>query len=110
MTSSSGSFFSPGYPGNYYDNTNCRYHIRVPQGRRIVLTVHGYSMESCCDFLHISEAGQQVAQLTGYHPTTNVHFVSNQTQLDVGFITDGSVVRGGFNASYYSFPAGKLAV
>eukprot|EP00112_Aurelia_sp_Birch-Aquarium-sp1_P010236 Seg2195.8 transcript_id=Seg2195.8/GoldUCD/mRNA.D3Y31 product=Cubilin protein_id=Seg2195.8/GoldUCD/D3Y31 len=105
MTSSSGSFSSPGYPGSYYDNTNCRYTIKMPQDKRIVLTVHGYSMESCCDVLDIFEAGQRIARLTGHHPFTNAHFVSNETQLDLQFTTDGSVIRGGFNASYYSFPA-----
>ena len=107
MTSSSGSFFSPGYPGNYYDNTNCRYTIKVPQDKRIVLTVHGYSMEACCDFLDILEAGGLIERLTGHQPR-NTQLVSYQNQLDLRFTTDGSVVRGGFIASYHSFPAGKL--
>ena len=109
MTSSSGSFFSPGYPGDYYDGTYCWYTIKVPQDKRIVLTVHGFSMEACCDFLGLFEAGQQIARLTGHHPT-NAQFVSSQNQLDLQFTTDGSVVRGGFIASYRSFPAGNLLI
>ena len=39
LTEAEGNFTSPGYPGWYYDDQKCTWHITVKEGSRVELLV-----------------------------------------------------------------------
>lgn len=54
LTGSNGTFTSPNFPNGYSNNLWCVYNITVPQGKYVVLNVNQFQLESCCDWLRVS--------------------------------------------------------
>ena len=107
-----GSFTSPGYPyTNYSNNANCRYEIRVPRDRRIVLTVDFVDLDQGYDKVAVKQLVSgylsYVAVLTG---STNRKrtFISEEHVFVLLFESDGFGTGRGFTARYHTFQLGKL--
>ena len=106
FTSLNGNITSPGYPEvNYPNNANCRYEIRVPYGRRILLTFDYFSLEQNYDKLNIMQLTSgsivSIANLTG-SGNTGRRFVSAENVFILVFTSDGSSTYRGFAAKYDS--------
>ena len=41
-----------GYPDNYKNNQDCRFHFEAPSGRRIVVLFEDFNLETGYDYLH----------------------------------------------------------
>ena len=105
FTSVNGSFTSPGYPSNYPNSANCRYEIRVPSDKRIVLTFNYFALESGYDILKMRQMRSgsivHVEDLSG-SGNAGRRFHSAENVFILVFTSDGSVTQRGFEARYYS--------
>ena len=105
MTESYGHFSSPNYPNNYPNNARCSYSISAPAGRQIVVRVHYYDIENAAscryDKLEIKAGNTILASLCGSSNGT-VQYLAHTNQVSALFMSDGSVTRQGFSASYYT--------
>ncbi|XP_069805664.1 embryonic protein UVS.2-like [Dendropsophus ebraccatus] len=98
-----GTVTSPGYPNNYTPNLDCDYTITVPVGYRIVLTIRDFDTESSpsCkyDYLEMQSGTTKYAPLCG--EKKNVPVIKSTTNiLKLHFVSDGSIQKKGFMASY----------
>ncbi|XP_069122184.1 cubilin-like [Argopecten irradians] len=109
MTSSSGTFTSPNFPGQYAHSRVCTWRITVQQGRRVSLNFDNFNLETgpYCRFDYVAVydgilddspiktrfCGDTIPQLQE----------SSGNTMKVVFRTDGSVSNGGFQASYSSY-------
>ena len=100
---------SPGYPTYYPNNAHCTYDIHVPKDMRIVLVLHLFDLESCCDKLLLTQVvsgmNEVVAELSGSERIRR-QYISVENRFTVLFTSDGSVTRGGFRASYFTLEKG----
>ena len=112
FNSLNGSFSSPGYPHtNYPNNANCRYEIRVPHDRRIVLTFDFVDLDQQFDRILVKQllAGSlsNVAVITG-STRTNRRFISAEHVFVIQLISDAVGTARGFTARYHTIKLGKL--
>jgi cubilin len=94
------TFSSPNYPSNYQSNRNCQWTMDCPTGTPTV-TFSAFNLENNWDFMHfdLSGNGAADASLTGSNipdPVTG----SAGTQALAVFMSDGSVNRPGFEATF----------
>jgi len=99
------TFSSPNYPSNYQSNRNCQWTMDCPTGTPTV-TFSAFNLENNWDFMHfdLSGNGAADASLTGSDipdPVTG----SAGTQALAVFMSDGSVNRPGFEATFTCPPA-----
>ena len=98
-----GNFVSPNYPDNYPDNLNCSWGITVPSGYRVQVDFDTFEVEDTHDYLRIyngpSSSSPQLASLTGSLSTPCTLFSSGPS-LWFNFVTDSTVTKKGFKASY----------
>ncbi|MFO7657402.1 MAG: CUB domain-containing protein [Bacteroidales bacterium] len=96
---------SDGSGDNLYDNNlNCEKLISVPAGYTIALTFSYFHTEDSYDFVKIYDGSTASSPLLGsfsgdaedYPPPVT----SSANQMLIVFTTDGSVTRGGWDASY----------
>ena len=111
FNSLNGSFTSPGYPyTNYPNNANCRYEIRVPRDRRIVLTLDFVDLDQQFDKILVKQlvAGSlsNVAVITG-STSSSRRFISAEHVFVLLFESDAVGTARGFTASYHTFKIGK---
>jgi len=65
MNAESGAFNSPGYPYiNYDDYLSCTWHIEVPSGYAVLLTINELTTEECCDYLIVFDSNTKQNELT----------------------------------------------
>ena len=97
----SGSFQSPDYPNSYPDNAYCRWKISVPSGKKVMVTFNSFKTEKNNDGVEIYDgvSQQQITALSGVY-TSAVTFTSENNEIDIRFISDGSTNSTGFSASY----------
>lgn len=63
----SGSFRSPGYPGDYPDDVKCVWTITVPPGSALELEFRFFETEICDDYVMIFQGGRKVRRLSGVY-------------------------------------------
>uniref|UniRef100_A0A4X1SGG7 Scavenger receptor cysteine-rich domain-containing protein DMBT1 n=1 Tax=Sus scrofa TaxID=9823 RepID=A0A4X1SGG7_PIG len=109
LTSASGTFSSPSYPGLYPNNANCVWEIEVNSGYRINLGFNNLQLEvhiNCIyDYIEIfDESPGSNTSLGKICNHTSQIFTSSYNRMTVRFRSDGSVQKPGFSAWYNSFP------
>lgn len=108
LTEESGSLRSPGFPGDYPDNTDCWTLIRVNKGRKIILFIDSVDMEegeNCTfDYVQILDGETRnsslLAQLCQHSDVKS--FESSSNALLVHFHSDDSLNKKGYRARYSS--------
>ncbi|XP_039994519.1 deleted in malignant brain tumors 1 protein isoform X3 [Xiphias gladius] len=104
LYSSSGTFYSPGYPNMYPSNINCVWYIRP--GRSIVqLDLSNMNIESqaTCHFdaIYVYDGSSTESRLLGKVCGTNsTTFNSTGAYLTVRFRSDNTISYSGFRADY----------
>ncbi|CAL8138529.1 unnamed protein product [Orchesella dallaii] len=101
-----GHLESPNFPDEYLASKECIWKITMPEGYQVSLQFHSFEIENhenCVyDFLEVRDGISQNSTLMGtycgYYPPTPL--TSTENQLWVRFISDGSVQKAGFSASY----------
>ncbi|KAM7329439.1 hypothetical protein ACRRTK_011052 [Alexandromys fortis] len=105
LTGYSGIISSPFYPGNYPNNARCVWNILVPTNNYVSLNFMDVQLEGGCSFDYIllfdgpEYNSSHIARVCDGARGT---FTSTRNFMSVVFITDGSVTRTGFRASYVS--------
>lgn len=65
LTIPTGRFTSPGFPGKYPNNADCRFSITVPLGSILVLNFKAFETERCRDYVQIMQGWRVVRRLSG---------------------------------------------
>ncbi|XP_053093477.1 cubilin-like [Pangasianodon hypophthalmus] len=105
LTQSQGEFFSPNFPNNYPEGTNCKWRLVSPEQQVVSLTFMSVDIESCsgcgCDAVRVydgpSTSSLLLGTVCGYGRKT---FSSSRNTLTVFFFSDSSVNRRGFIAHW----------
>ncbi|XP_010219070.1 PREDICTED: cubilin-like, partial [Tinamus guttatus] len=109
LTNSAYSFGSPlSMDGRYAKNLECVWIITAPENKRIHFTftsfaLEGQSARTCrYDYVKLYDGDNENANLVGTYCGSMMPapFLSSSNFLTVKFITDNSVEREGFNATY----------
>uniref|UniRef100_A0A6A7FUH2 Cubilin n=1 Tax=Hirondellea gigas TaxID=1518452 RepID=A0A6A7FUH2_9CRUS len=106
-----GSINSPGYPGNYPNNRNCSWTIRVRPGKRILFHFAALAIEThpnCSyDKLEVRDGlSPGSALLAEYCSSQNpAPLTTSGSEASILFHTDPSSTDTGFHISYSSVPA-----
>ncbi|XP_066304568.1 enteropeptidase-like [Branchiostoma lanceolatum] len=99
----SGTFTSPGYPGQYGNNADCSWKITVTPGKIIVIRFDVFDVESPCDYDSLTihdgpdSSAPRAATLCGTYGR-EVSTTGNEAFLV--FKTDSSVTEAGFSGTY----------
>ena len=108
-----GRIKSPYFPDPYPSNRQCTYHIMVPQGKLIYLQFEFFMIEGspdCLwDYLEIRENIQSDNQNDTLRICGSVlprPITSTLNELELKFVTDGSVNNRGFLANYSTIDVG----
>ncbi|XP_075831319.1 scavenger receptor cysteine-rich domain-containing protein DMBT1 [Microtus pennsylvanicus] len=105
LTGYSGIISSPFYPSNYPNYARCVWNILVPTNNYVSLDFMDVQLEGGCSFDYIllfdgpEYNSSLIARVCDGARGT---FTSTRNFMSVVFITDGSVTRTGFQASYVS--------
>ncbi|XP_032232400.2 uncharacterized protein LOC5507775 [Nematostella vectensis] len=109
MTSSSGSFSSPGYPRGYPADANCVWTIKVPVGKRVEVIFSNLDLEqdsSCPDNVRVLDGltSWSVELRRFCHSTEGAsnRVTSSANGLRIEFRSNGLISGKGFTASYTS--------
>ena len=102
----SGNLESPNFPDDYLPNKECVWRLTAPQDYQVALVFQTFEVEnhdSCFyDFVAVYDGNSTESPLIGLFCGMNipqdVHSTGNQ--LLVKFVSDGSVQKGGFSATY----------
>ncbi|KAM4635166.1 bone morphogenetic protein 1-like isoform 2-T4 [Polymixia lowei] len=103
----SGQIQSPNYPDDYRPNKVCVWKITVAQDFHVGLSFQSFEIErhdSCAyDYLEVrdgsSESSPLLGRFCGYDKPDDIKSSSNQLWLK--FVSDGSVNKAGFAASFF---------
>ena len=101
-----GRLSSPNYPDYYKANKNCLWKITVQERYSVALEFHSFEVENhdnCVyDYLEIRDGHEPnsplIGRFCGYNVPSNVNSTSNK--MSVKFVSDGSVQKAGFAASF----------
>ncbi|XP_030297882.1 deleted in malignant brain tumors 1 protein-like isoform X13 [Sparus aurata] len=104
LHSSSGTFYSPGYPDNYPDHSECIWYLRFGSGI-VQLNFPFISIEdhpSCMyDAIYVYDGFNTAYRLLGkVCGNTTATFYSTGVYMTVRFKSDGSISSSGFRADY----------
>ncbi|XP_061886936.1 bone morphogenetic protein 1-like isoform X2 [Entelurus aequoreus] len=102
-----GQIQSPNYPDDYHANKMCVWKITVSEGYEVGLVFQSFELEShdsCAyDYVEVRDGDSDLGPLLGRHcghdKPGNIKSSSNQLWLK--FVSDGSVNKGGFSASFF---------
>uniref|UniRef100_A0A8C9VYE6 Uncharacterized protein n=1 Tax=Scleropages formosus TaxID=113540 RepID=A0A8C9VYE6_SCLFO len=104
LTDTSGSFSSPGYPGNYFNYEYCTWQIRVPYGQRIILAFTELHLETCCncDYIAVHDGYSTSSPLLGRvcQNSEMRNFHSSSRYMTIVFRSDYSIAATGFYATF----------
>lgn len=105
FTTATGSFSDGSGAANYNNNQSCSWLIQTIDPI-ITLSFSDFELENCCDFVRVYDGTDDSAPLIGQFNGFSIPspVIATNGAMYVTFITDGSVVYGGFNASYTSAP------
>ncbi|XP_011674328.1 uncharacterized protein LOC586495 [Strongylocentrotus purpuratus] len=105
FSSPMGILVSPNYPDNYNNHADCSFTIQAPAGQTVTLTINDLDIEehaSCsADAVEIHDGdmnGPYLAKVCG--TTIPAPITSTKNSMFVRFISDSSVNRRGFKATY----------
>ena len=106
LETESGKLESPNYPEDYHPNKECVWKITVPTGFQVALKFQSFEIENhdnCVyDSIEIRDGGDEnsdlIGKFCGYKMPDDIKSTSNQ--LYVKFISDGSVQKAGFAATF----------
>ncbi|CAM4591998.1 unnamed protein product [Lepidochelys olivacea] len=109
LSTASGSFSSPFFPGNYPVNVQCVWRIEVKNNYYIRLIFKHLELEvsyNCAyDFVEVYDGPLNTSSLLGrICDGSNYTFTSSSNTMTVLFSSDFSYTRSGFSAYYDSFP------
>ncbi|XP_015242766.1 PREDICTED: bone morphogenetic protein 1-like isoform X2 [Cyprinodon variegatus] len=101
-----GQIQSPNYPDDYHSNKMCVWKITVAEGFQVGLIFQSFEIEkhdTCAyDFVEVRDGGSDSSPLLGrfcgYDKPGNLQSSSNQLWLK--FVSDGSVNKAGFAATF----------
>ncbi|XP_062575526.1 deleted in malignant brain tumors 1 protein-like [Saccostrea cucullata] len=105
FTSYNGQITSPNYPSSYSSNLDCKWTIVRHTDQEIFLSIRDFTTESCCDRLIITDrnTGHQIAKLRGNCSVVgDGWFSTSSNNIELHFITDGSVNNQGFHITFKS--------
>uniref|UniRef100_A0A3Q2TAZ9 Cubilin n=1 Tax=Fundulus heteroclitus TaxID=8078 RepID=A0A3Q2TAZ9_FUNHE len=111
MTSPSGTITSPGHPTSYPHGANCTWYISVLPGNLIRLSFDSFNLEyhSNCnyDYLEVYDGTGTTGNKTGRYCGRSVppSITSSDNQMTLLLVTDSSLSKEGFSASYVSINA-----
>ena len=102
----SGQLSSPNYPDDYRPNKECVWKITVPESFAVALKFQSFEVEnhdSCVyDYLEVRDGHDErsplIGKFCGYKVPDDIKSHSNK--LYVKFVSDGSVQKAGFAASF----------
>ncbi|KAG6937490.1 CUB and zona pellucida like domains 1, partial [Chelydra serpentina] len=109
LSTASGSFSSPFFPGNYPVNVQCVWIIEVKNNYYIRLIFKHLELEvsyNCVyDFVEVYDGPLNTSPLLGrICAGSNYTFTSSSNTMSILFSSDYSYTRSGFSAYYDSFP------
>ncbi|XP_066983363.1 tolloid-like protein 2 [Macrobrachium rosenbergii] len=101
-----GHLESPNYPDDYRPNKECIWKITVPSGYQVALRFHSFEIENhddCVyDYLDVRDGHEENSTLIGvfcgYKKPNDIKSTSNKMRIK--FVTDGSVQKAGFSATF----------
>ncbi|XP_041914774.1 bone morphogenetic protein 1-like [Alosa sapidissima] len=107
ISRNSGQIQSPNYPDDYRPHKVCVWKVTVAEGFHVGLSFQSFEIErhdSCAyDYLEVrdghSEASPLLGRFCGYQKPDDIKTSSNQLWLK--FVSDGSVNKAGFSASFF---------
>nr|KAG5692365.1 hypothetical protein BaRGS_007978 [Batillaria attramentaria] len=107
LTTPTGTFTSPNYPGQYAHSRQCVWRITVQQGRRIRLTFPDFGLEysrTCAwDYVMVTNGIMDDSPMIGRYCGNNTDVIeSSANTMTVKFRSDGSISNRGFRAVYTS--------
>uniref|UniRef100_A0A3B4F981 Cubilin n=1 Tax=Pundamilia nyererei TaxID=303518 RepID=A0A3B4F981_9CICH len=100
----------PNLDGVYEPRMNCLWTIEMPVNKAVNLTFDSFELETSTtcryDYVRVYDGDNMNFPLVGTFCGTSVpaSFISSGNFLTVHFVTDGSVQRRGFNATYREVP------
>ena len=102
----SGQLESPNYPEDYQANKECIWRVSVPVGFQVALKFQSFEIENhdnCVyDYIEIRDGGDETAPklgaFCGYKMPEDIKSTGNR--LWIKFVSDGSVQKAGFAASF----------
>ncbi|XP_065408356.1 deleted in malignant brain tumors 1 protein [Chrysemys picta bellii] len=109
LQSSSGTFQSPFYPGNYPNNADCVWEIEAVSNYRVTLSFSDIVTEGgTCqyDYIEIYDGPLYTSPLLGKICYGSYRtYTSSSNLMTVRFHSDWSITKRGFRAAYYTIPA-----
>lgn len=109
FTQTNGTFASPRYPNNYYENANCSYRIRTRRKQTIVLRFLDFVLErkvkdECLDYVKVYDVlstGTKILK-TLCGDALPLPIQSSSNKMLIKFHSDGLINNIGFKVSYHS--------
>ncbi|XP_071149504.1 scavenger receptor cysteine-rich domain-containing protein DMBT1-like [Mytilus edulis] len=101
-----GSFTSPYYPSKYCNNHNCNYNIIVEEGSKVKLNFTYFNTEKNQDYVTVYDGEVTTDALLAYLTgglTEGKEFDSTSNKMIIHFVSDFSLRKTGFSASYKTF-------
>lgn len=101
---------SPNYPARYNALSKCKWTLEGPQGSNIILQFQDFETEKIFDTVQILVGGRTedksvpLATLSGRQDIQNKPYVTASNFMIVKFVSDGSVERKGFRATWKTEP------
>lgn len=101
---------SPNYPHKYNALSKCKWILEGPIGSNIILQFQDFETEKTFDTVQILVGGRtedksvSLATLSGREELANKPFITASNFMIVKFISDGSVERKGFRATWKTEP------
>ncbi|CAL8321576.1 unnamed protein product [Lota lota] len=102
-----GQIQSPNYPDDYQSNKDCVWIITVAQEFHVGLSFQSFEIEnhdSCSyDYLDVRDGGSASSPMLGHFCGRDkpADIQSSSNQLWITFVSDGSVNKAGFSASFF---------
>ena len=115
MLTESGKLESPNYPGDYQPNKECMWQIEVPLGFQVALKFQSFEIENhdnCVyDYIEIRDGPDAQSALIGTYCGYKMpeDIKSTTSQLYVKFVSDGSVQKAGFAATFMKGEYGMVS-
>ncbi|XP_057592915.1 deleted in malignant brain tumors 1 protein-like [Hippopotamus amphibius kiboko] len=104
LSQSSGRISSPSYPGNYPNNAKCVWDIEVPNNYRVTVVFTDVQLEGGCnyDYIEVFDGPHHSSPLLSrVCEGARGSFTSSSNSMSIRFVSDGSIVKKGFEAEYY---------